>query len=210
VPGGGQWGASGTWKGGAAPDLASSAPRAGKWLFPPVLPRPACRFIIHRAALQVQRVRAHPTGTERSPTELSFGPTSPAAVGGQASQGSWFALPLARLRSQLRTAMEEAVGQGRWCQGQGAVALMPWPLDDGCCWPHPGFATPLPLSGRGELGGVCEVAFTLTLSQGLRGERGNRGEGNYLAATSRFDLAPAPQLLGGEQLCLCCGARIIR
>jgi len=101
-------------------------------------------------------------------------------------------------------------GQGRWCQGQGAVALMPWPLDDGCCWPHPGFATPLPLSGRGELGGVCEVAFTLTLSQGLRGERGNRGEGNHLAATSRFDLAPAPQLLGGEQLCLCCGARIIR
>jgi len=209
VPGGGQWGASGTWKGGAAPDLASSAPRAGKWLFPPVLPRPACRFIIHRAALQVQRVRAHhgdgaiPNGAELWPN-ISGGRRRP----GEPRELVCVALGPASLTTPYRYG--GSGGQGRWCQGQGAVALMPWPLDDGCCWPHPGFATPLPLSGRGELGGVCEVAFTLTLSQGLRGERGNRGEGNHLAATSRFDLAPAPQLLGGEQLCLCCGARIIR
>ena len=38
--------------------------------------------------------------------------------------------------------------------------------------PHPGFATPLPLAGRGELGGVCEARAAPALPKLARWERG--------------------------------------
>jgi len=76
---------------------------------------------------------------------------------GERVRCGWLCELLGRRRLHLSPSLRRGRG-GRGVRGsEGSGYPHRSPAIEGWECPHPGFATPLPLSGRGELGGVGEV-----------------------------------------------------